>query len=277
MFDTEAIVGPATREALFAQVRRHTGIVMAERKWTLLHGRLRRRLQQLDLPGYDDYLTVLDSSTQEVARFIDLVTTNETSFFRTPRIWQYLADDFFPNWYTTHAGRTMNIWSAAASTGEEAYSLAMLAEEFQRTHRDFQYRILGTDIGQGVLDVGVAGTYAGRNAEGLNKNRPEMAKKYFERHADTLRAVPSLRNHITFRQHNLYRHWPEPTRFDLVLLRNVLIYFDEAGQEAVVENVRHSMTSDAVLVIGESESLHRIATGFAYQQPLIYRNAKPPE
>jgi chemotaxis protein methyltransferase CheR len=275
MFDIEAIVGPATREALFAQVRRHTGIVMAERKWTLLHGRLRRRLQELQLPGYDAYLAVLDASTQEVARFIDLVTTNETSFFRTPRIWQHLTDEFFPGWYAANAGATMNIWSAAASTGEEAYSLAMLADTFQKTHADFRYRILGTDIAQGVLDIGVAGTYTGRNAEALRKSRPGMVDRYFERHEDAYRIVRSLRTGITFRQHNLYRHLPDPTRFDLVLLRNVLIYFDEAGQQDVVENVRHAMAPDAVLVIGESESLHRLTTGFTYQQPLIYRNTKP--
>jgi chemotaxis protein methyltransferase CheR len=276
MFDIEAVVTPATRDAMFAQVRQHTGIVMAERKWTLLHGRLRRRVQELKLPSYDDYLAVLDNSKDEVARFIDLVTTNETSFFRTPRIWNYLASEFFPSWYEANAGRTMTIWSAAASTGEEPYSLAMIAEEFRRKHRDFSYRIVGTDIAQGVLDVGIAGTYFGRNVEGLRKSRPDMLEKYFERSVSAYRVIPALRTDITFRQHNLYQRLPGTPRFDLVLLRNVLIYFDEAGQEAVVENARHAMLPDAVLVIGESESLHRITTGFAYQQPLIYRNAHPP-
>lgn len=275
MFDIEAVVTPATREAMFARVRRHTGIVMAERKWTLLHGRLRRRVQALKLPGYDDYIAVLDSSKDEVAHFIDLVTTNETSFFRTPRIWQYLETEFFPAWYAANAGGTMTIWSAAASTGEEPYSLAMLAEEFRKTHRDFSYRILGTDIAQGVLDVGVAGHYAGRNADGLKNARPRMVQTYFEHREGAYHVVPSLRTGLTFQQHNLYQRLPGPPRFDLVLLRNVLIYFDEAGQEAVVENVRQAMLPDAVLVIGESESLHRIATGFTYQKPLIYRNAKP--
>jgi chemotaxis protein methyltransferase CheR len=84
--------------------------------------------------------------------------------------------------------------------------------------------------------------------------------------------LPALRAGVSFRAHNLYQPLTDPTRFDLVLLRNVLIYFDEAGQEAVLENVRQSMADRAVLLVGESESLSRLRTGFVYQQPLIYRN-----
>ncbi|NYE30780.1 chemotaxis protein methyltransferase CheR [Rhodanobacter sp. K2T2] len=273
MFDAEAIVDQATRKALFARVRRHTGIDMADRKWTLLHGRLRRRLQALSLSSYGDYLAVLDSSTVEVGHFIDMVTTNETSFFRTPRIWDYLWNDFLPAWYAGNAGSTLQMWSAAASTGEEAYSAAMLFEEFHQKHTDFNYRILGTDIAQRVLDVGGVGTYFGRNVEGLQKARPAMLEKYFQPDGVTHAVAPSLRAHVTFRTHNLYQRLKDPTRFDLVMLRNVLIYFDEAGQETVLENVRQSMASKAVLLVGESESLNRIRTGFTYQQPLIYRNA----
>lgn len=275
MSTTEAIAGPDTRQAMLARVHRYTGIVMAERKWTLLHGRLRRRVQELQLQSYDEYLAVLDRSKDEVARFIDLVTTNETSFFRTARVWQYLMDDFFPGWYTSNAGKTMNIWSAAASTGEEAYSLAMTAEEFRLKNRYFKYRIVATDIAQSVLDVGAAGIYRGRNAEGLKNSRQDMLEKYFESRDDAYRASTLLRCNITFRQHNLYQTLAGADRFDLVLLRNVLIYFDETGQEAVVESVRRSMVPNAVLIIGESESLHRIRSGFAFQQPLIYRNAVP--
>ena len=274
MFDREAAVDPSIREALFAQVRLHTGIVMAERKWTMLHGRLRRRLQELQLSGYEAYLALLGRSKHEVGCFIDLVTTNETSFFRTPRIWQYLEEHFFPRWHAAHPGATMQIWSAAASTGEEGYSLAMLANEFRQKHPDFSYRILATDISQAVLDVAAAGSYAGRNAKGLQASRPEMVERYFVPEGDGYTARPALKAHLTFRPHNLYQDLTEPTRFDLVLLRNVLIYFDEPGQEAVVERVRRAMAPESTLIIGESESLHRIRSGFTYEQPLIYRNTK---
>lgn len=272
MVDTEALADPVTQRALFAQVRRHTGIVMADRKWTLLHGRLRRRLQALELSSYRDYLAVLDSSAEEVGHFIDLVTTNETSFFRTPRIWDYLWHGFLPAWHAAHPGGTLQVWSAASSTGEEAYSVAMLCEEFRERHPTFRYRILGTDIAQRVLDTARAGQYLGRNIDGLRKVRPAMLEKFFQAEGEAHTVLPALRAGVSFRPHNLYQALRDPTRFDLVLLRNVLIYFDEAGQEAVLENVRQSMAERAVLLVGESESLSRIRTGFAYQQPLIYRN-----
>lgn len=275
MIDTEASADAATQHALFARVRRHTGIVMAERKWTLLHGRLRRRLQALELASYREYLAVLDQSAEEVCHFIDLVTTNETSFFRTPRIWEYLQSAFLPAWHAAHPAATLQVWSAAASTGEEAYSAAMLFEQFRERHPGFRYRILGTDIAQRVLDVGRAGQYLGRNIEGLRKLHPALLEKYFATHEGTSTVLPALRASVSFRTHNLYQPLPEPTRFDLVLLRNVLIYFDEPGQEAVLESVRRSMADDAVLLVGESESLSRLRTGFVYQQPLIYCNGQP--
>ena len=240
----------------------------------MLHGRLRRRLHELQLSGYEAYLGLLGRSKHEVNCFIDLVTTNETSFFRTPRIWQYLEETFFPRWYEAHAGKTLNIWSAAASTGEEGYSLAMLGNEFRLRHPDFSYRILATDISQAVLDVAAAGKYTGRNAKGLQTSRPGMVERYFVPEGDGYTARPALKAHLTFRPHNLYQDLAEATRFDLVLLRNVLIYFDESGQETVVEGVRRAMAPGATLIIGESESLHRIKSGFTYEQPLIYQNAQ---
>ncbi|HEU4670028.1 MAG TPA: protein-glutamate O-methyltransferase CheR [Dyella sp.] len=272
MPETDTAVDPAIQAALFARVRRHTGIAMADRKWTLLQGRLRRRLQALALSSYRDYLAVLDSDHEEVGRFIDLVTTNETSFFRTPRIWDYLWHGFLPAWQAAHPGGTLQVWSAAASTGEEAYSVAMLCEEFREKHPDFRYRILGTDIASGVLDTGRAGHYLGRNVDGLRKARPGMLDKYFRGVDEVYTVSPTLRAAVAFRSHNLYQRLADNTRFDLVLLRNVLIYFDEPGQETVLENVRQSMADRAVLLVGESESLNRLRTGFAYQQPLIYRN-----
>ena len=118
--DIESEIDQATQRALLDKVRRHTGIHMADRKWTLLQGRLRRRLQALALNRYRDYLAVLDAQPEEVGTFINLVTTNETSFFRTPRIWDHLWQQLLPEWFRQHRGATLQLWSAAASTGEEA-------------------------------------------------------------------------------------------------------------------------------------------------------------
>ncbi|WP_329740496.1 protein-glutamate O-methyltransferase CheR [Dyella sp. A6] len=268
----DAEVDQGTRRALFARVRQHTGIAMPDRKWALLHGRLRRRLQALSIGDYRDYLSLLESSDDEVARFVDLVTTNETSFFRTPRIWEYLQRSFLPAWVAQHGAAPLRVWSAASSSGEEVYSLAMTFEEFRRTHPVFRWRIVATDISQAMVQAAQSGQYSGRNADAFQRLHPDMAARYFESVDDKLCARASLRAGISFRQHNLFRALIEPDRFDLVLLRNVLIYFDEADQQRVLELARSRMAAEGTLIIGESESLGRLATGFVFHEPLIYRN-----
>jgi chemotaxis protein methyltransferase CheR len=274
--DTEREVDQATRRALFDQVRRHTGIVMGERKWTLLEGRLRRRLRELELSAYRDYLQVLEAKPDEVRDFIDLVTTNETSFFRTPRIWEYFAGQFLPHWHATRGDTPLRVWSAAASSGEEAYTVAMLCEEFRSRHPAFRYRILATDIGDAILRKAAAGHFQGRSIEGLRQTRPELLARYFSETAGGFSAGPALRANLTFRKHNLHEPARDIGAMDVTLLRNVLIYFDTDGQQIVLENVRRTMATDGLLIVGESESLSRFEMGFAFEQPLIYRNEGRP-
>ncbi len=272
--DLDYEVDPATRRALFERVRRHTGIAMNERKWTMLQGRLRRRVRTLGLVGFDDYLRVLDGNPDEAREFIDLVTTNETSFFRTPRIWDYFAREFLPTWFATHPGATLRIWSAASSSGEEAWSTAMLCEEFRAQHPAFRYAIVGTDISLGILAAASAARYDGRSMEGLRQHHPQMLEKYFHDEGRAIRVREALRPHVTFRRHNLYDAPRDLGPVDLALLRNVLIYFDEAGQSAVLAQMRRALRPGGVLIVGESESLSRLASGFAFEQPLIYRNGE---
>lgn len=269
--DIESEIDPATQRALLDKVRRHTGIHMADRKWTLLQGRLRRRLQALALSRYGDYLAVLEERPDEVGAFINLVTTNETSFFRTPRIWDHFWQHLLPEWFRHHRGATLQLWSAAASTGEEAYSMAMLCEEFRERHPAFNYQILATDIASHVLGIGSVGLYQGKSIEGLRRAKPELLAKYFQASGEGYVVSPTLRSRVLFREHHLHRRLDGAARLDIVFLRNVLIYFDEEGQLSALENVRRAMSPTGVLVIGESESLTRLNVGFDFEQPLIYR------
>lgn len=275
--DIDKDVEASVQRALIEKVRRHTGIAMNERKWTMLKGRLRRRVMALGLPDYRDYLQVLDASSEEVRDFIDLVTTNETSFFRTPRIWEYFAQSYLPQWHAAHAGAPLRIWSAAASSGEEAWTTAMLCEEFRASEPAFRYAVVGTDISDGILASARSGRYQGRNIEGLRASHPALLQKWFRSEGVQATVNDALRTHVSFRQHNLYALPRDLGQFDLVLLRNVLIYFDLDGQHAVLSNVRRAMKPDAVLIVGESESLSRVSTGFTFEQPLIYRNGRPRE
>lgn len=149
--------------------------------------------------------------------------------------------------------------------------MAMLCEEFRELHPAFKYHILATDIASQVLQAGRAGRYQGRSVDGLLRARPAMAAKYVEADGDGFTVSPSLRAHVVFREHHLHKRLDGAARFDITLLRNVLIYFDDEGQRTVLEHVRRAMAPDGVLIIGESESLTRLNVGFEFDQPLIYR------
>jgi len=270
--EIEADADPGTQQALLRAVHRHTGISMNEKKWTMLQGRLRPRLRSLSLYCYRDYLALLENTPDEVRNFVNLVTTNETTFFRTPRVWDYFAQHYLPRWHAANPGRTFRMWSAAASSGEESYSTAMICEEFRARHTNFQYQIHATDISSQVLAVAMAGNYGGRSIDGLKQQRPAMLAKYFRPSAGGFTVAPELRAHITFAEHNLYQRMARREAFDLVMLRNVLIYFETTDQERVLENVRRTLAPEGVLIVGESESLSRLCTGYQFEQPLIYRN-----
>ncbi|SEN86004.1 chemotaxis protein methyltransferase CheR [Duganella sp. CF517] len=272
---------PATLSALIALVREHTGIAMSDRKSVLLERRLRPRMLALDIASYQGYVQRVRDDDAEVAHFIDLVTTNDTLFFRTQHVWDYVEREFLPRWWRAHPDRTLTVWSAAASSGEELYSLAMLCDQFAAHAPGFRYRILGTDISRQILAQAGAGDYAGRSVERLLASHPDWVAKYFTARGDSLRVVDALKRHVTLAQHNLLKPLRPPSpfthqQFDLVFLRNVLFYFDQEHQQAVLQQVRHSMAPQARLILGESESITGLDTAWQFERPLIYTLDKPP-
>lgn len=273
--DGGADIQPATLSALIALVREHTGIAMTDRKRTLLERRLRPRMLALDIGSFQGYVQRVRDDRAEVPHFIDLVTTNDTLFFRTPHVWDYVEHEFLPRWWREHPGQTLKVWSAAVSSGEELYSIAMLCDQFQAAAPGFRYRILATDISRQMLALADAGRYAGRSVERLMASHPERAKKYFQGDGDGLRVAGALKEHVTLAQHNLLkplqRHGGLADQgYDLVFLRNVLIYFDREYQLEVLKQVRRSMARQARLILGESESLTGLDTACQFERPLIY-------
>lgn len=268
-------LGSNTLDAMLDLVRRHTGIAMTERKRVLLEGRLRPRLKQLALSSYEQYLSLVQAGGAEVQEFINMVTTNDTRFFRTPAVWDYFFTRFLPQWRHAHPGQCLRIWSAAAASGEEAYSIAMLCQEFIRQHPDFRYRILASDISTDVLQSAVDGCYGGRSAELLRLSHPQLAGRYFEARGAVLRVAPELAAHLQFTAHNLLTPLAPASPFDLIFLRNVLIYFDEENQYRVLEQAATAMAGDARLLLGEQESITRLNTAFVYEQAHVYRRGPP--
>ncbi|SHH39330.1 protein-glutamate O-methyltransferase CheR [Massilia sp. CF038] len=264
--DCEAQLSERTLEALIALVRQYTGIAMNERKSVLLQGRLGPRLRALAIPSYEQYMALVRAGGAEVQVFIDMVTTNDTLFFRTPAVWDYIERDFLPHW---DAARCLRIWSAAAATGEEAYSLAMLCEQFLQRHPGFRYQIVGTDISATALEAARAGQYEGRSVERFQASHPQLLARYCRRSGTRITVNPELKQHVQFGSHNLLRKL-DAAPFDLVMLRNVLIYFDETNQRQVLEQVQRQMAPGARLVLGEQESITRLGTALQYQQAHIY-------
>lgn len=269
-----ATLTPEVLDTLIALVREHTGIAMTARKSVLLERRLQPRLQELSLASYQAYLERVASDRDEVSHFIDLVTTNDTLFFRTPQVWDYFRDRYLPAWARAHPGATLQIWSAAAASGEELYSIAMLCEQFRLQAPGFRYQILASDISQQILAAARAGQYSGRSVERIRLSHPELLRKYFTATPYGVQVNDALRQHVSFAQHNLLEVLQPARQFDVVFLRNVLIYFDAEHQETVLRQARKSLKDDGRLILGESETIARLGTGYQFEFPMIYKTGE---
>lgn len=200
------------------------------------------------------------------------MTTNETSFFRTTRIWDYFLREFLPSWSAQYGKRPLRIWSGAASSGEEIYTIGICCEEHLANNPGFNYQVLGTDISSHALELAILGEYSGRSIEAFKSSNRHLFEKYLEPMHEMYRVRESLRPKIKFKNHNLFHSLLLAEPYDLIFLRNVLIYFDQTDQEKVLCNVSKVLATNGTLIIGESESLSGLTTAFEYQRPLIYRN-----
>jgi chemotaxis protein methyltransferase CheR len=266
-------LGDDNLSAVIKLVREHTGIAMNENKRVLLQGRLLPRMRALGLGSYEDYIAHLRRGGAEVTSFIDSVTTNDSAFFRTPAVWWYLNDEFLASWHQRMGAAPLRIWSAAAATGEEAYSMSMLCLEFQRQHPTFRFTIDATDISAQALDAARGATYRGRTVERFELTRPALFRRYLAGGPERWTVLPEVREHVAFGSHNLLAPPPKREHYDLVLLRNVLIYFDEDNQQRILGQVRGAMRAGGRLILGEQESITRMNTPFEFEQAHVYRIA----
>ncbi|HSF26407.1 MAG TPA: CheR family methyltransferase [Actinomycetes bacterium] len=193
------------------------------------------------------------SGDREVRRLIvEALTTNETSWFRDAILWTGLREHVLPALARTRAvGRRLSVWSAACSSGQETYSLAMmLADQLPGT--DWSLDLLGTDLSEQMLARARSGRYSQLE---INRGLPApMLVRHFVREGTDWLISPALRERVTFRQLNLATAFPPLPRFDLVLLRNVLIYLDAETKRAILRRVRSVMVPDGYLVLGAAET-----------------------
>ena len=210
-------------------VRGYTGIVLAESKRELVYGRLVRRLRTVRVRSFGEYLQQLEKGDPgELQQFCNAITTNLTAFFRENHHFEFLAKQLVPMILKRNASRRrIRIWSAGCSTGEEPYSVAMVLQETIQELRNWDVRILATDLDSNVLATGAAGVYPAERLQNVSKAR---AAEFFQQgtgaQQGTVKVAAGLRQLITFKQLNLMKDWPMRGPFDAIFCRNVVIYFD---------------------------------------------------
>ena len=251
------------------------GITLSPAKKALVSGRLSKRLQARRLGSFTEYIDLLgrqDEST-EVQTAIDLLTTNETYFFREPKHFEFLREQILATGGQSRS-HPFRVWSAAGSTGEEAYSIGMVLEDCLRGR---PWEVLASDISTRVLERARAGVFPLDRA----RNIPLAYLRRFclqgqgklER---TLLVERGLRNKVRFQQINLNAPLPHIGDFDIVFLRNVLIYFNLETKRGVVERVLRVVKPGGWLLIGHSENLHNVTDEVQASAPAIYRKPSEP-
>jgi chemotaxis protein methyltransferase CheR len=256
----------------FAQFQRFiqdaAGISLSPAKKSLVCGRLAKRLQQCGLRSYGEYFRLLQSgkAPEEVQLAVDLLTTNETYFFREQKHF-----DLLHGLARSAAGRgqPFRVWSAACSTGEEVYSIAMvLADSMPAT----PWEVLGSDISVRVLQRARTGLYSLERTSNIPHDYlRRFCLKGTGAREGTLLVERSLRERVQFMQVNLNDALPQLGQFDVVFLRNVMIYFDTDTKRRVVARVLAHLKPGGYFLIGHSESLNGISDGVAAQGPAVYR------
>ena len=247
-----------------------TGVTIDHTRRSMLSRRLKTRMRAIGVSEYDAYYNIVLQNKPEQDLFVDRVTTHETRFFRTPRVWVYLQDTLLPEHHAT-SSEPFRVWSAATSTGEEAYSLAMLLLEYQRQHSEIRFQIDASDISERTVESARQGHYGSRNLNRLQCSHPELHDRYFTEQDEGGIAGTQLRQAVRFFSHNLFDPPPCRATYHLVMLRNVLIYFSNADQERVLTSVFRTLKPGGILIIGESESLSRDNRQFQALEPFIYQ------
>ena len=273
-----------------------TGISLDEGKRTLLQSRLQKRLRALDLASYSDYFEYLqdqDPNGNELQEMINRVTTNKTHFFREGHHFDYLRDVICGSLMERAARKErpkqLRIWSAACSSGEEPYSIAITVRDAFKNQTGWDIKILASDIDTNMLNSAASGIYHSEDVQGLD---PTCVRENFLKGAnsaaDKVRIRPELRKLMTFSRINFAdEEWPVRTKFDAIFCRNVLIYFDEKTQDNLVRRLANYLQPNGHLFLGHSESLKHTTDVYERVGPTIFRftdeyrqqssNSRPPK
>ncbi len=255
-----------------------TGIRVSPQKKTLLSNRLRRRLRQTGIKSFGDYyahIKRLRSNEPEWDAFLQEITTHETYLFRDEAQWDWFRSFLGDCASEARSGkrrRSLRIWSAACSTGDEATTVACCIAACLPNLSQWNVQIIGTDIGIGALENARSSVFGER---AVRLVCADYLRRFFTKAKDAniWQAKPVLTEMMSFRQHNLMDP-PRERSFDLVFLKNVLIYFDATSKKTVIDNVREAICPDGLLVAGAAEGVADLVKDFQRIQPWLYRKPR---
>lgn len=238
-----------------------SGIYFSDSNRTILESRLKERLRKADVETVDDYYRMISRDKEELKAFLDSVTTNLTRFFRNTAHFQTLEYYVLPHLIEHKQARkdtTLKIWSAGCSTGEEPYSIAMVAKNILPA--GIKLEITASDLSLRALMTAKEGFYPESRLKGVPEN---YLRRYFTPKGDGYVVADEIRNLVKFDYHNL-KFASGQQNLDIVFCRNVIIYFDEAAQKAVIDKFWDAMGKHSFLFIGHSESLFGMDTPFEF-------------
>jgi chemotaxis protein methyltransferase CheR len=256
-------------------IYRVAGIRIADNKRVMVSNRVRRRLRATGISSFAEYYAFLTSPAGpgEMPLFLDAITTNETYFLRDTQNYEWLGDAFLPEIIQQALLRkrpkTLRIWSAACSTGEEPYSVALQVLAKKPLFAGWRTTILGTDLSGAVLNAARAGSY---DARAIRLIEPVQRTAFFDElpAAERWTVKPEVKALVTWKQHNLLFPLKEDP-FDCIFLKNVLIYFDTESKQSVVKNVINAMAKGGYLVIGPTEGIYTMLDSLTKLKPWLYQ------
>jgi len=279
MTPSGALIGYELTDRDLSTIRRlvyeKSGIMLHEGKGALVMARLQKRLRAGGFRSFKQYIRHVqsDATGEELTALIDAIATNHTSFFREPRHFGFLRDVVLPP-LIARRNHMIHGWSAACSTGEEPYSIAMTLCDQLGADTTRRVRLLASDLSTKALAAARAGEYKTQRIADVPR---DVARKYFEAApalpAGTLRVADSIRRVIEFQQLNLLDPMPPRPIYDFIFCRNAMIYFDRPAQQQAVHTLERQLAPGGYLFISHAESLNCVQHSLMWIAPAVYRRA----
>lgn len=251
------------------------GIKLPLAKKIMLQSRLASRLKINGMKSYAEYTKYVlsgNASDNEIVNMIDLVSTNKTDFYRESAHFDFMKEVVLPNYLAKDTHQPLKVWSSASSSGEEAYTIAIVISEFIENNRKIEFEILGTDISSRILEKAKMGIYPMDRVDVIPLSQK---KKYLLRSKDQenpmVRIIPQLRAKTSFQRLNLMDPaYNVPKDFEIIFCRNVLIYFDRETQEKVINKLCMHLKPGGYFFLGHSESISGIDVPLKQLKPTIF-------